>query len=138
MPNRLTVHVKITTKPGGLTIEPSDPVLHVPPQSNAPIFWDVAAGSADGARITNITFPWPAPPVPGYNFTPWPGDAPAQQPDGRWKVNNQNDNQGSASVYYKYNIYASVGTTPDKLDPIVDNQPPPVPKGGKGPKPKKS
>ena len=131
MPNPLTVTVTVTKNGNSLSISVSDTVLAIPNQGSdpagVPIFWSLSPNSSQGAQITNVTFPWPAPSVSGYSFTQWPNSAPAQQGSGNWFVSCPNTNPGPGHVYYKYNVYASVGSTTGELDPIVDNEPPPAP-----------
>lgn len=139
MPNPLRVLVTVTQTGNSLSITVSDPVLAVPRQANAPsetpILWALDPASSAGAQITNITFPWPAPAVNGYTFTQWPGPDPTGQPNGQWIVTCRNDNPGPGHVYFEYNVYASVGSTTGELDPIVDNQPPPMKVPHPSPKP---
>ena len=97
------------------------------------ILWKVASGSSANAKITNIQIlsnPAGKTPPPGVTYSSWATTRPqpsAQGTSGNWAVHDLNDNNGTASIYYGYDITAQIGndgSTSNTLDPGIDNQPP--------------
>ena len=124
------VSVTVTESGGTLTITANPSTLTITrgrrtdPPPVVTIIWVLdASGSSPGAKITNVTFPWPVTGKVG-SFQEWPFDQPNQPGKGNWQVVDTNNNGGTDTISYAYNISASVGTVTGTLDPIVDNDPP--------------
>ena len=126
------VSVTVTESGGTLTITANPSTLKISrgkksdPPPVVTIIWVLdTSGSSPGASITNVTFPWPVSGGKAGSFQQWPFSQPNQPGgNGNWQVNDTNNNNGTATISYAYNISASVGSVTGTLDPIVDNDPP--------------
>jgi len=125
------VSVTVTESGGTLTITANPSTLTISrgkasdPPPVVTIIWVLnTGGSSSGAKITNVTFPWPVGGKSG-TFQEWPFAQPNQPGgNGNWQVVDTNNNNGNTTISYAYNISASVGTVTGTLDPIVDNDTP--------------